>query len=545
MNLKTISLSTREKLRKIRGGAGLWNRTLEGSLEQIDGLKELALSAEPAVIPEIADYLLSPDPDIRRVTRNVIHQLLAQVPPARLPDLDVRLREIGSRHPDWGNGWDVLEPESVAQVALGEEAVSILGLASFHANGRVREAAIRYLSEYRDGSELPYLLIRVNDWVAPVQELARQAVRARLRSDGAGQFLGNLHLVLRLEFCGRGEHASLVQDVGDMLRRPECRPHLLAGTVSRDRSVRRACLRLAGDIPGEAGLSLLRAASTDSDPTIRFWSARRILAEVNLNDLPALATELAHDPWVPVRREALQAFGQRLPESATLLLMEALLDHHASIREVARFFLGRAPGFDAAAFYRQRMQATTSVQSVGLVKGLGETGSGRDVELIRPLLIAEEPRLRKAAIYGLSLLAPEEFVNEFGAAVGDNHPGVSNEATKALLPRVGLVEPGVLFGYLRDDPRELVRRNSLKLVMGLARWMSLPILLHTSCDGSPLAIQASKFLQTWLQSTTRGYLRPTQSQVADARRALALVSRDLETKLHQDVSTFLDEFRAP
>jgi hypothetical protein len=44
-----------------------------------------------------------------------------------------------------------------------------MALASFHPSGYVREEAIAHLAAVWDGTELPFLLIRVNDWVAPVR----------------------------------------------------------------------------------------------------------------------------------------------------------------------------------------------------------------------------------------------------------------------------------------------------------------------------------------------------------------------------------------
>lgn len=62
-----------------------------------------------------------------------------------------------------------IRPEQVQSIARDEATrTAVLGVLSNHHNGYVREEAVRLLSQVTDGSELPYLLVRQNDWVAPI-----------------------------------------------------------------------------------------------------------------------------------------------------------------------------------------------------------------------------------------------------------------------------------------------------------------------------------------------------------------------------------------
>jgi hypothetical protein len=49
-------------------------------------------------------------------------------------------------------------------------------LASCHPNGYVREAALHGLST-NDERTLPFVLLRLNDWVAPIRSLALERLR--------------------------------------------------------------------------------------------------------------------------------------------------------------------------------------------------------------------------------------------------------------------------------------------------------------------------------------------------------------------------------
>src|SRR5579872_1118675 len=90
---------------------------------------------------------------------------------------------------------------------------SMLGYASFHRNGYVRHEAIRLLAQIEDGSELPFLLIRQNDWVQPIAGEARTAVESRLTEAYLPNFVKNFALVVRLLGFSRHELAGEVRHV--------------------------------------------------------------------------------------------------------------------------------------------------------------------------------------------------------------------------------------------------------------------------------------------------------------------------------------------
>jgi len=86
--------------------------------------------------------------------------------------------------------WRRLEPRELAKwVGPGEPGILLIRLSSFHPNGFVREEALRRLGLIEDGTELPYLLLRLSDWVPQVQAAALGLVSQRVRAGYAGHSL--------------------------------------------------------------------------------------------------------------------------------------------------------------------------------------------------------------------------------------------------------------------------------------------------------------------------------------------------------------------
>ncbi|MFI5461079.1 MAG: hypothetical protein ACHRXM_37200 [Isosphaerales bacterium] len=147
------------------------------------------------------------------------------------------------------DAWEQLTPAGVRTlITEGSTRTSVLGLLSFHRNGYVRHEALRLLAQSHDGSELPYLLIRQNDWVESIRADARRAVQARLDEGYLPDFVGNLPLVVHLLAFRRHDHADLVRQVIGMLVQPEHDELLARAIRSQDRTVRRSVIRLALDL---------------------------------------------------------------------------------------------------------------------------------------------------------------------------------------------------------------------------------------------------------------------------------------------------------
>lgn len=144
---------------------------------------------------------------------------------------------------DWY--WISKDPTDV--VARSRGLTGALGVLSFNRNGYVREAAIRALSDVHSGHELPFLLIRLNDWVHPIRDAARRAILSRVEPKYAAQFVFNLSLIWRLRAQHRADHQPIAEAILNLLMHRECREPLLAGLELSERETRRAVFRLLLD----------------------------------------------------------------------------------------------------------------------------------------------------------------------------------------------------------------------------------------------------------------------------------------------------------
>ena len=438
-----------------------------------------------------------------------IDQIISELSPLDLATLDQRVRESYSAYRYYNlQNWQSLRPADIARLAQSKFATSLVGLASSHFSGYVREAAVAELALQRTGKELPFLLIRLNDWVSQVRNVAEQAVHARIEPAYAIHLLANISLVLRLRVCGRVEK-KFVDDICDLLKRAECKDVLLAGTTSKDKAVRRISFQLAAEAEPSTRAAIIRAAMTDPDAFARSWAARHFLPDVSPDELPSVVEPMLKDRFMPVRRDALWYAATKRPDIAKQPLRAAMLDNHVSMRETARQFLAVAEVKDAAEFYADALGSGSDKQHFAAICGLGETGRAADVPLVVPFLNSPLTKIHRAAAYAIGRLDLEGQLERLVGVLSDAKPSVSREALKALQSKVRYIPLADLENLFVTGADFHIRRNALTLILHTDKWKKVPLLLKACADkDARIAEQAAKASRAWLRNYNSSFAEP-------------------------------------
>jgi HEAT repeat protein len=480
--------------------------------DRADIVDAIGATGDPAAIEHLLPLLVDRGP-IAGSALSAIARLLADQPCETYPELE-RLRCVGSEWGRWQN-WHSTTPRDVARLSQLPEGWAAVGIASVHRDGHVREAAVRALS-WRDepgGLEIPFLVLRMNDWVAQVRGAARTAMEARLSAHHADGLLRALPLILALKLRRRDDHRSFVDAVLALLGSPPCRPALLRGTLARDRAVRRGSFRLA--LGAETvDLDLLHRALSDDDLVVRAEAAADV-GRVTPGDQRRLLLERAlRDPTSLVRRRAVRLIAGEPLEWRKRLLDELLTDSTPMVRMTARAELARiSPGFDAAARYREVLSSPARLR--GAILGLGECGCEEDVLLLWPFLSERRVKLRAAATRSTARLDPQS-VGPLVDALADPSKRISRVAASLLQrrPRTGLHEL-VLTAAERSGIPSHARVHALDVICSALPWTRLLSLLEAARSAS---LELAKIAATRIDAHT--IIPPTADEAAAVERAL-------------------------
>ena len=470
-----------------------------------------------------------------------------RVPASALSAIDTVLRESFAEYQR--DGWPDLGLLEIANFMGIPQAWGVMAVAASHRNGYVREAAVRGLAASSDGRVVPYLLLRLNDWVEQVHVATRAALEVLLQPAVAPDVISALPIVWSLTRQRRADHGEIVSRVLAFLRSPECAPAVRAGCGAPDRDVRRACFELELTGGQRQAADVLSEALADPEPAVRLWAARQVAQAFPAIWAELLARRALADRSVQVRRVALVALAPTLSDDqATTLLEAALLDTNTSARWQARALVLQRGPFDLAAFYRRVLSAASQPAMVrGALLGLGESGTADDVALLMPSLSADSLGVRCAALRARADLEPLSSIEPYLVALKLPEASVSREARRALEPRLAHVGVASLHEFVVDQALPPhTRRNALSLAKGKSKWERLPVLLDACGDpDETIANMALLLVDGWCTGYNRSFLQPTHAQVEAASASFARISRRLSAHARTEVGHIVSVLGRP
>ena len=513
MNLRAISQINLDRLSTLNSLGRPW-KLLQWSSRRAEVIALLGESAQPGVSVYLLRHALDAHTKTQVAARQALTRLLSVVPVECFMELDAYVRELTGSYQYNADLWSKLSLARIEELSSPSDS-GLLAFASMHPNGYGRETAVRVLAQQRDGSELGPLLLRVNDWVAPVREAARAAILSRIQPNYAHHFLTVLPLVLQLGKCLRVEQAWLTEAVGNLFTRPECEEVLQAGLSSAKRNVRLTCLQYLQRKTSGVPTKEFTDATRDPDSMIRFFAARTLMADASADEAVVLQKLLKGDHFMPVRREALNGVVRHGVPGLINILKEALLDQHASMRDLARFYLKNE--LDVTQVYREALKTASGWKLVAVIRGLGECGAADDAEIVATYLQSPLVRVRAASILALGRLAPKRFESQFIDALADPSVSISCSACKVLLSQMSASNTERLTAFLSPQYAVFTRRNALRLVSRLTKWDQISVSLRVCRDPSEsISTEALRAVRGWLERYNKSFIEPSESQVGAA-----------------------------
>lgn len=486
-------------------------------------IRELASLGNPVAAIGIAPLVLTRGGGLAQAAAAAIDTLVRGASYLTLASLDDTARRYASSYSyPSSRPWRSMNPATISRFRrFGDAELSVLGIASFHPSGWIREAAVARLDELHSPRAIPFLLLRVGDWVEPVAARARAAFERQIVRDNARALIASLPLLLRVT-------ARLRRDTGDLrervftLLRDESPPAVLAeARRSTDRTTRRLAFRLSAGQKGIDRVALLSEALSDRDTAIRLEAVKQ--SRFDRETLKRVLPLMLADAFPKVRQVALALGVDSIGESADPFILEALVDPNYMVREPARA-VARERGLvdNFGAFYRERAGSAKATRTIAAaVYGLGEVGTSDDVGTIVEYLAHTKPRVRAAAVYALARVDESVAVERLPALLSDSAPGVTHAVRESLRPlagRVGLVR---IFEVLEGVETKHGRRDAFLIGAALSKWDVLPLLIEGAADSDDgIRTLAGMALDRWLGAQNTTFIAPTKAQLRAIETAL-------------------------
>ena len=522
----------------------LRKRPLLGELVRDDPrraiLEALAGSNEWRAVPPLMPLIAANDA-LSPIAARTAARLLHGVSPSQLASIDVEARRYlapDRSHRPWQELTAAAIPALIENLRPQWKAI---GLLASHANGYVRQAVVSALGAANDGTEIPFLALRSNDWVPDVSIAATSLLAARLVPAHQAQVLESIPFIARLLGQQRHNHERVSDAFATVMLGADfavVQARLQSADIGVARFVYSLLLAAA-----PADHPMLVGALGATDPAVRQAAVRKYAsrpgAEVAARLIPLSRTDSAPG----VRKEALSVVAAQAPASLRPLLPEILLDHSARIRMLAQYLAVRLdPTLDVKALYRTRLSDWRRDYRAAAIAGLGETGTRDDASEIEGLLNDDSAKIRRTSLRAFARLDGDRALPAAMSALEDSSGSVRAAARAIALAQGHRVDFNRLHGRWRQASDPDVRIGMLLVLAQAPKWDAVAYLLDAVADSSDsMHGHASRLLNDWIDGFNRSHLQPSREHLQRIRAALAAPAARLDPRAARFLSSIVEE----
>ena len=428
---------------------------------------------------------------------------------------------------EWGINWRALDMNDFFTDQMNSaERRAVCVFASFNPNGFIREQATLLLQEYN--GTLPYILLRLNDWVNQVRQAASAAFHYRLQRLSNAEIIVAMPFAHKLKMGGRGNHDEYLKLFLMTVTSLERMGSLHMGLADICVTTRRLCTDALFDAqPPRTKLAFARLVS-EPDPFLRGTIFKK-LAGLGQNMNNAAGTFL-NDAY-PMNR--LLAFQYLLDASDGGILDIAeklLLDTSARVREAAqKTLLQQTPGRNFREFYRACLTKHAAIA----IPELGKKGVPGDAEEIAPYLESAHPRIISAAMTALMRLDAEKYRPVITEMLADTRPGIVKTA-RNLIMKYGPPDYDRVWAIFQQTSSENTQEKCTDIVFAAPKWARLIFMLAVmSGNQETLRAKARDAVKRWLDGFNRSFIAPSDEQSAEIRGRIKELSGFLSPSIER------------
>ena len=413
------------------------------------------------------------------------------------------------------------------------EARRSLCVATLNGNGYVREAAIQALASQRHPDFIPFLLWSLKDWVSQVRVAAVKSVRQLLEPDMAPAFLKQYRLITQLGLVNRIDLADVVDELNAFLRHPECSNHIFAAMESDDARLRMFSYRLLSHTLGDND-ELQRRVAGDREPAARAWFASQ-LVRLGADQRLMWLERMIADRSTYVACRVIRSLDSDLRELFRTHLVVAACSPSKPVREAARYAVDDWGRHEFANLYRNKLTGTDETTAeLGILGGLGETGTTQDAELLKTYMTSQRSRIRFEAVRAVAQLDREVASDILISSLADTSSRVRYLAVKVLSEKPCDAETDRIYSILFQANHETSVRAALRVMTRQGSWEAVPSMLFAAVHKSEdVRLEALEQGRAWISKYgSSGWLKPSAKVCPYLQRALAAY-KDHETTTPQ------------
>ena len=436
------------------------------------------------------------------------------------------------------------DPGVLVDSSFSEEFRKIfLCLCTCTPNGFFREKALIAIESFDDETILPFILLRLNDWIDEIQlQAARMLIRKRIISTNAHAFVKNYGLVDKARRTERNSNINLdlCERIDELLRAHDdinydLVRHIQINTKSRNQLILQVILAKNTDKE-----DLKRIYRIEHEPFLKLNILKKLLELTESATLDFYVELLKIKSSQKCRMIIFSRVSNFDFPNIEPTLFELIYSNLTSIREAARDLIQAHRKISFSEIYKESLRNNFCIETS--IIGLAEVGTATDASELEIFLHSDKPRLRKLALMAISQLSIDRISSDILTYLKDEDPSVSNAARTIQEKNKLHIEPAALENAFQNTKTLSIKMNCLRVLITTSKWDSIYyILKYMEIPGAINEI-CERQLESWNRSYNRSYTLPTTNQIQKITNLIHTLPKARVTDKVKWVSFTLKQF---
>ena len=400
---------------------------------------------------------------------------------------------------------------AVLRMALDEEDHPdiLLFYGSCDGNGYIREQALRALRGHGGKLACAAALIRSEDWVPQVGEIASRLLQDLADGSNGKHFFEILDLIAILQ--SRQRFKQQWQTLEPILLDLKWRDARIEAQSSPKAIARRLAHDLALRADPDTGRDSLRVAISDATPMVALWALAQIRDAARVEDQGELLQEGLRSALATVRADSLRRYCRGKFNDLRAHLEAAVLDRSPSVRRVAAYHLKERYG--ESALERWRKAFDSDPNAAAMITAISDFAEAADETRLRKALHHSRGRVRALALRGLMRLGTPDLDAVLAEALADKSGHVVGAAVAAYARGIGDLNIGKLQHVLANSGAQSMRSRLIDASRYLLKWDRLEFLLtqYRTCSAEEME-HLDEAVKAWIAKANRSFTIPQSNQ---------------------------------
>lgn len=352
-----------------------------------------------------------------------------------------------------------------------EQYTAILRLGTFHSNGYFRQMCMEALAQY--SNTLPFLVMRLNDWVNEIRQCAYQLIIKKIRICGIQELFSAMPMLDKVKNSRRRDAshlASIEMQIQKQLSEKfaDCP---LNSIHTYDITVKNAIYRFLNQNSILTLLQMEQLCSLEKDS----YGKRLLILGIfkHFDCTEELISRCLSDKSAIVRCHALDYYYAKRKDVWDGL-EHMLMDKSKKIRSNVSYILMKHSDFDVLAYYKEQLQKRDNITAI---LGIGENGSSEDIDVISPYFDNSNEHFVKAALQSYGMLAMNQGEAIYWKYLLDSSILLSKQAYRLIKKYNIHYGAEILYETYLKYQNLPVAEDIILLLIKEPSWISLPYLL--------------------------------------------------------------------